>query len=248
MEEKEKLELQRLLVDVLTEMPVQFNAGGKLFNIFPKSFGVKLLIDNLKSQLNVNEENVKINPNLECLRVCQEKQKLVLRMIAYATTYKKREILDANHIAKRIEFFRQNLELSDMATLLLHILKDDSEDILKLKKHLKISNEEERKCRVAKYKKKDGGSVSFGGVSIYGSMIAFFAETFGWSLEYIMWEVSYANLMLLYSDHIVSIFLSEDERKKVPSRLLENHTDSIDASDPKNREKILEMIKNGEFA
>lgn len=238
---------QQLLVDVLTEMPIQFEAGGKHFNIFPKSLGVKLLIDNMKPQLEVDEENVKISPHLECLRVCQEKQDLVLRMIAYATTNKKWKILDANHIANRMEFFRKNLELSDMATLLIHILKDDAEDILQLKKFLKITHEEERKTKIAKYKKKGGNSVNFGGVSIYGSLLSFFAETFGWSLEHIMWEVSYANLMLMYSDHIVNIFLSEEEMKKVPFTLLEGQTDVIDASDPANAEKVMEFIKNNNW-
>lgn len=242
--DNDKLKSEQLLVDVLTEMPVQFEAGGRYFNIYPKSFGLKMLIDNLKPQLEVDEENVKINPTLECLRICQDKQDLVLRMISYATTRKRWKMQDAEHIAKRCAFFKDNLALEDMATLLLHIIKDEESYIRELKKYLHIFSENERKRNILKHKEKSKNNVSVGGVSIYGSIISYFAETYGWSMEYIMWEISYANLMLLYSDHMDSIFLTDDERKKIPSNLIGDASDVIDASDPKNAEKVMNLIKN----
>ena len=144
-------------------------------------------------------------------------------------------------------FFKDNLALEDMATLLLHILKDEDADVRQLKKYLRISKENDRKREIIKYKKKSKNQISVGGVSIYGSLFSYFAETYGWSFEYIVWGISYANLMLLYSDHMDNIYLTDEEAHNVPFRLLGDNTDVIDASDPKNAEKILAMIKNGEF-
>lgn len=241
-------EMEHLLADVLTDAPIQFSVGedGDKFNLYPKTLGVKMLIDRLKPQLGIIEENIKTNALLECLRVCQTQQDFVLRMIAYSTFRKKSQIQDAELVTKRMNFFKEHLELTDMATLLLHILKDDGAVIEQLKKFLHIDKELERKKVILKVKKetKEKSQVSYGGVSIYGSLLSFFSEKYGWSIDHIIWEVSYANLMLMYLDHSESIYLNKEEIERLPMNMRDEMGDVIDAGNPENMSMIMEMFKD----
>ena len=241
-------EVEQMMADVLTDAPIQFSIGedGQKFNLYPKTLGVKMLIDRLKPQLGINDENIKTNALLECLRICQTQQDFVLRMIAYSTFRKKTQIQDAELIEKRMAFFKENLELSDMATLLLHILKDDGIIIEQLKEHLQMDKEMERKRNILKAKQEaetERSSVSYGGVSIYGTLLSFFAEKYGWSIDYIIWGVSYTNLMLMYFDHPESIYLSKEEIDKLPVDMRNEMGAAIDANDPENVQRIIEMFK-----
>lgn len=66
-------EMKKMLVDAIIEAPIEFELEGKHFCIYPKCFGVNALVNNIRQHLDINEENVRINPILECLRICQEK-------------------------------------------------------------------------------------------------------------------------------------------------------------------------------
>jgi len=245
-DKEQNQEMELVLVDTITESPIQFSTGeGVFFNLYQKSLGVKMLIDMLKPQLAINDENIKTNAFLECLRICQTQQDFVLRMIAYSTFRKKAQIQDAELIEKRMDYFKENLELSDMATLLLHILKDDGLVIEKLKEQLRIDKELERKRIILKAKEDaatERSSISYGGVSIYGTLLSFFAEKFGWSIDYIVWGVSYTNLMLMYFDYPESIYMSEEEIDKLPFDMRNDMVKAIDANDPKNAKMIMEMF------
>ena len=55
-----------------------------------------------------------------------------------------------------------------------------------------------------------------------------------------MWGISLTNLQLMLADRVQNIYLSDDEKNKIPSRLL-NSSDTINADDKANMEKILAM-------
>ena len=129
----------------------------------------------------------------------------------------------------------------DLATLLIVILTKDN--IESFKNYLGITKENERMRKVADAKKKAQKSQNdfgFGGKSIYGTLIDTACERYGWSYDYVLWGISLINLQLLLADRVQNIYLTDEEKKKVPAGLL-NGGDTINADDKSNMEKILAM-------
>lgn len=134
-----------MFVDAIVEAPIEFELEGKCFCIYPKCFGVNVLVNNIRHYLDINEENVRINPVLECLRICQEKRPLVLRLIALCTCKGQEQITNAAFVKKRMNFFDKYMEESDMANLLLHCLQDDSNKLATFMDELGINEQLKRK-------------------------------------------------------------------------------------------------------
>lgn len=245
MEQSEKgQKLGALLVDVLTESPLQFTIKDRTFNIYPKSLAIRMLIDNLKGQLDIIQDNIMVNPILECIRVCKMKQDVVLRMLAYSTIRRKTQIQNAIVVNGIMSYFKDNMEIGDMATLLLHIIKDESSVIERFVKGYGLDKDLERKRKIIETKTKNDNNFSYGGNMVYGSLISFFAEKFGWTFDYILWDISYVNLMMLYIDQSDNIYLSDDEKKKLPNDILSDTRDFLDASNPENAQKIFSALSS----
>ena len=240
--EQKKDEMEKLFADTFLEMPLQFECGGKYFNIYQKSLGKKLLLNRLISLLELDKEILKSNSILEMARICETKKEIVLRIIAISVKRLPRAINDERDNLELMNFFEKYMDTEDMVSLLMYILQDDNEIIEKLKKHLRIDKQQEKKKALYNIKK-DGNknSISAGGVSAYGSILDYFAEKFGWEKSYILWGISYVNLMLMYYDFPESIFLSDDEMKKVPARYRADDGVVIDPSTPEGQEMIRKM-------
>ena len=86
---QEQKNIENLFAETLIEMPMTFSIGDgsekKYFNIWPKSIGKRMLLDRLKAQLGLIDENVRADALLEAMRVCRDKSDIVLRMIAIST-------------------------------------------------------------------------------------------------------------------------------------------------------------------
>ena len=93
--------------------------------------------------------------------------------------------------------------------------------------------------KIANYKA-DGGNFSFGARTPYGSIIGPACEKFGWSLDYVVWGIGYTNLKMLLADAQVSVYLSEEDRKKLK---ISPDREIIDANDPANIERIRQILK-----
>ena len=234
-------EMERLLADVLTEMPTSFKCGGKLFYIFPKSLGMFILINRLKRQLEFDKDNIKINPIMEAVRICQTQKDVVLRMLCYATKSRKDDVFDEADNGERIAFFDENLEEKELASLFLYIIEDENETIDKLKKYFKIDNEQRRKKKVAEVKNEKSKNISFGGVSIFGTILDHFCSRYGMTKDDVVWGISYINLMMMYYDEPDSTYISDDEKKKLPASVLTDSRDVIDPYSEKGKERIKNM-------
>lgn len=247
MNNQEKESIEKLFTETLIEMPLTFSVGTgaekKYFNLWPKSIGMRMLLDRLMAQLGLIEENIKVNPMLEAMRVCQEKDDIVLRMIAISTASNKKQVYDEPRTQRCIRLFREGLTLEDMATLLLHIVQDDNVAIEKIKKHYGIDREQRKREAVAKVRKKSAkGTISIGGSTIYGSLVTFCCEKFGMTIDEALWEVSYASLMLMYADYPDSVYLSDDEFKRLPSWAKQGRDDARINGDDK--EELIRAIKS----
>lgn len=169
------------------------------------------------------------------MRLCQEKKEIVCRILSYHTINRKDELFDCNLVQERCDFFCKELDDDSMAQLLVMVLPEG--DISTYVKHLGIDKEKEWQAKAMKAKK-DNNSLVFGGKSIYGTLIDAACQRYGWTFEYIVWGISYANLQLLLADSVTSIYLSDEERKRIN---IPQDRNVINADDPENMAKIKAM-------
>ena len=104
--------------------------------------------------------------------------------------------------------------------------------------HFGIDKENEKLAKVSRYKSADGTSMTFAGKSIWGSIIDVACKRYGWTLHYVLWDISYGNLQLLLSDYIKTTYLSAKDRKKLH---LSNSGEVIRADD---KQALLKQINS----
>ena len=69
---------------------------------------------------------------------------------------------------------------------------------------------------VVQAKKKDKGSIVFGGKSQFGALLDFAFERYGWTKEYVVWGIDYPTLRMALSDRVTSVYVSDEEWKRIP--------------------------------
>lgn len=223
------------IADTIIERPHGFKVNQRQFYLYPVTLGKTYLISRLVECLGINLEIIKANPYMEALRICQEKKESVCRILSYHTINKKDELFDCNLVQERCDFFRKELDDDSMAQLLVMVLPEG--DISAYIKHLGIDKEKEWQAKAMRAKK-DNNSLTFGGKSIYGTLIDTACQRYGWTFEYVVWGISYANLQLLLADSVTSIYLSDEERKRIN---IPQDRNVINADDPANMAKIKAM-------
>lgn len=228
------INIESLIPDTLTDAPVRFEVNNKKYSIYPPTLGKTLLIDRLKRKLSINPERSKVNPMEEALQVCNESKEIVLRILAYNTLQGKENVLNEARVKERISVLSK-LEPDELATLLLTTISDTT--VSDLIKYFGIDRDNENRRKIAEVKK-SSNTVAFGGHSIWGTLIDFACERYGWSFDYVMWEISYNNLLMLFNDRPDSVYLTDEERKK--AHLKQTGT-IINADDPANIAKIKAM-------
>lgn len=223
------------IADTIIERPHGFKVNQRQFYLYPVTLGKTYLISRLVECLGINLEIIKANPYMEALRICQEKKESVCRILSYHTINKKEELFDYDFVQERCNFFYKEIDNDSMAQLLVMVLSE--RDISAYIKHLGIDKEKEWQAKAMRAKK-DNNSLTFGGKSIYGTLIDTACQRYGWTFEYVVWGISYANLQLLLADSVTSIYLSDEERKRVN---IPQDRDIINADDPANMAKIKVM-------
>ena len=220
------------LIDAITEKPYCFFVKDKKFSIYPKTLGKIKLLQPVYDSLGADESNIALDPYLEALRLCKEKKEIVCRVIAYNTFQKKNQILNDYLVKNRADFFLNELDDEDLASLLVLLITDDK--VQKFSDYLGITKDTAMKQKIAKLKK-DNNNVSVGGSSLYGTLIDFALNRYGWTIDYILWGVSYINLSMLYADQIITVSLTPEERRKLH---IYDKDEVINGDDPQNIEKI----------
>lgn len=129
------------------------------------------------------------------------------------------------------------MEDGDMTTLLIAILTNDKTD--KMISQLGIDDEQRRMQKVMSLTD-NKHNVSFGGSSVYGTIIDAACERYGWTMDYVLWGISYSNLRLLLADKVSQMYLNDDELKKCRG-LLHRRSDRVSVD--KNPELAREIIK-----
>lgn len=225
------------LTNAILEKPIPFTVNGRYFFLYQPSLGVSLLTGQLLQSLQINPQLFTTSKELEILRVCSEQRDLVLRIVALHTFSYRSDVLREDKLSTRIKEL-DKLDEAEAATLLVAILSWDGrqEEFIK---HFKLDRERRTREKIHEYKKKKGGSLTFGGTSIYGVVLDAACERYGWELGYVLWGISALNLNMMLADSVLSVYLSKEEAKEAHVS-----TDGIylDARDPNQLREIQRQI------
>lgn len=236
---EENKDIEMNIADTMMEKPIGFKIMRRHFYLYPPCLGKVHLISRLIYQLGIDMKVLELNPYFESMRLSREKKDIVCRILSYHTFKKKCDIQNENKVKGRSYFFYKTLDYKELAQIFMVVLT--WEDVNSYIKFLGIDKEQAVKKKIMDYKNKKSSTLSFCGKSVYGTLIDWACQRYGWTFDYVVWGISYANLQMLMADSITSIYLSEEEKKELKIY----DSEIIDAGDPRNRERIREMLKNG---
>lgn len=225
------------IADTIIERPIGFSVGKRNFCIYPATFGKTYLLARLFKSLEADDKIIASNPYLEAIRLSETKKETVCRILAYHSFNSKSDILNNVKVEQRAKVFEKSLDTEELATIFVLALScDNTEEFIR---YFGIDKERTQKDRIYKMKGSKG-SISFGGKSTYGTLIDFACQRYGWTMDYVVWGISYANIKMLMADAISTIYLSEEERKKLN---IFDDSEIINADDPKNKDLIRRMLR-----
>lgn len=220
--------------DALIERPISFSVKDKHYSIYPPSLGKIQLMSRLFEAIGIDRTGLSVHTFSKMLLTkAEENRGECLRIIAYATLPGS-HCLDEELVCARLDRL-SCLDKEDIATLIVTILQCDKSSAIM--KHFGMDKEAERLKRVMKAKKDNKNTYTFGGKTLWGTLIDSACERYGWTFQYVLWGISYCNLQLLLADQVKTIFLTDDERKNVH---VSNDSTIVRADD---KDKIKEFIR-----
>lgn len=234
------------LSDAVIAKPLRFRAGKRSFSIYPPTLGKIQILKNLYMDMDTDAVLLAADPPGETMRLSREYPDVVCRILAYSTFDGKRTLLDAEKVEQRARFFKDHMTADERATLLALILTNDkTEEFIR---YFGIDADRQMRGRISRLKDgggsasggglSSGGSLTFGGKSIYGLLVDFACRRYGWTMDYVVWGISYTNLSMLFADAVTTVYLTDEERRQLGVGFGE----VIDADDPANRELVRELI------
>ena len=229
--------INQYIADAIIERPHGFSVGSRHFYLYPVTLGKMYLLQRLMETLELDNKLLQQNPFMEANRLVSEKKDVCCQVLAYHTMRTKDEIFDNRLVQKTKKFFMRNMEDKDIATLLIMAMTSDK--TMQFVKYLKLDKEDDRMRQVMSVKK-DKNSYSFGGKSVYGMLIDSACERYGWTMDYVVWGISFTNLQMLLKDSVKIIYLSDEERKKC--HVSNSKEERIDANDPDFVRKVREQF------
>jgi hypothetical protein len=90
--------------------------------------------------------------------------------------------------------------------------------------------------KIAKVKGESGNTISFGGKSILGGLVIPACEKLNMTPQEVIWGISFPLLLALMADMETSVYLSDEERKK-----LHINANALSGDDPRTLEKLRMM-------
>lgn len=233
--------IEREVIDAVTERPLSVEFGGRKIRFYPITFG-KLCIQSryLESWGKGVIEAMRKRPAEMAMEICRVYRKDVCRLLAVHTAKGREEVWDEEIMEDREALFR-GMECKDLAKLFIYVVNSDRYD--RFVKYFGIDREKrdlEKAVKAKKSEEKNSVTVSFGGKSIYGTLIDRACERYGWTLEYVIWGISYENLQMLMADAVVDIHLTKEEARRAR---ISTDREYINADDPRNKERIKQLFK-----
>lgn len=237
MENNENRLIDMDIADAIIERYHTFELNGVRYRLYPPTLGHKVIIDRLMDTLGFDLSRP--NPTMEVFRVCCEHKATVAKIIAVHTSNVKEDILDSDMMERKARMIEKGMDTEEISSVLILLMTMyNTETFIR---RLGLDEEHERLFRVQKCKK-NRNSFSFNGRSMYGTLIDYACERYGWTMDYVVWGISYQNLQMLSADAIVHIYLDDEEMKQchVPN----GKEKVINGDDPANAEYLKELLKN----
>lgn len=231
-----KENIEQSIADTIIERPHGFKVDGRQFYLYPITLGKSYLLSRQIDNLKINRKALNDNPYIEVLRLSSQKKDEVIRVITYHTLDGKK-VLDNELVEERIAYFSEKLDCKDIAQLLITCLTQGN--VSEFYKYLKIDKEKEDQERVLKCKEDNKNVYTFGGKSVYGTLIDYLAQRYGWTMDYILWGISYNNIQMLMSDAVTTIHLTDKEAKRCR---VSKDRNFISGDDINNIERIKKMF------
>lgn len=234
---KDEKQILKNVSEAIVELPYGYKAAGQFFYIYPPSLGVMLLMQRVAEDIGEIGGSI-----IDLMKSIKSHRRTIAKTLALCS-YEDRKQAKKEFLTEE----RTNLieEISDRDALhAIMVLSNWTTDFSDFQKYYKLDKEQEKLKKIHDIKDKDKSTFSFNGKSIYGTLIDVVCERYGWTFDYAVWGVSMLNLNMLVADHIATVFLSKDEKKKVPAAINDNNVINMDSMKDKNkRDEILKQIK-----
>lgn len=230
----QKHSIDNLVIESILEKPITFtldteNGKVRFFYVYPPSLGISFLTADLLKELHFDNRLLALNQQYEMLRLCTEQKETVRRIIAIHSFQRRSDAIHEEKVQQRLKELAP-LDAAELSTVLLAIMDWNTlQD--KYIKHFGIDKERKQREKINRVKEEDDSSITFGGNSIYGSLLDYACERYKWELGYVIWGISLVNLDMMLADSMQSVYLTEKERKKVH---IAPKGSIIKADDPKN--------------
>lgn len=199
------------LADIIIGKPHDFRVGDSRFCIWPVTLGKMFMLRPYMEAAGVDSLTGD-NPYASALRLVREKKEPCAAILAIHTIKnRQKSLLDLSEIQRRTDFFANELDDEDLASLLVTILSSDR--TWQVARSLGLDKERERLEEALKVKR-DCNTLSFGARSIFGAFIAPLKEM-GFSTEEIIYERGYSFLKLMLMDAHTSLYMSDEEIQQI---------------------------------
>ena len=229
-------ESERLVTDTLLEEPRAFELDGVKFAIWPETLGKSLMVRRIVD--GIGFKALAADTARSVLEAVGRERSRCAELVAVCTLKGREALASADVIAQRAETFAATDDAT-LAELVTACLMSNAEaTVREVGKATGIERDRERMQRVTAAKE-SRGSYTFGGRTIYGGLIDMACERYGWTLDYVLWGITLANLRLMLADQLTSIYLSDKEQRRCH---ISNDRDIINADDPANNERIMRMF------
>jgi hypothetical protein len=207
---------EKYLADTIMGRPYGFSVGGEHLALYPLTLGKMQLLQSQVERLEISQESMQMDVSLEALRLAKEKKDECITIISYHTGKNAEEVFDTVLMSERKRLLSENLDDDDIAALMIIVLTSDKTSLFM--KHLGIDKEQERLSTLMRIKKKgDKNNFTFGGKSVYGTLIDTACERYGWTKEYVVWGIDFTSLRLMLADKINTVYCTDEEVKKIPA-------------------------------
>ena len=211
--EKRSLDLE---LHLLTCAGHVFEAGGRRYELAPRSLGGEMLLLREIEDLELEKESLCREPMITMLLTAEIRREASLRVVARATMRSHEEHLDVSLMKKRMSELDASLETDELATLLSAVLS-----IREMEEYSELSgidDEQHLLRRIGAFRGEESGIENFGGRTVFGRLIDTACERYGWSYEYVVWGLPRAVLELMLRDRQTALTISDEERRKLGMR------------------------------
>lgn len=227
--------LNEALADAVMNRPREFFIGKNRFCLWSPTLGVSLMLERHIAALGIDRELMAKSPSMEAIRLSSSKRKEVCHILAILSLREYRDLSNYMVIDRRVKFFSEKLSDEELAQLILIALSEPkAETLISLSG---LDKEHEEQSRIAKHKNKDGHTLSFGGKTIYGSLIDTACAKYGWTKEYVVWGIDLCSLRMMLADSVNTVYLSDEEIKAL--HIVAGGV--IDANDPASIAQLAAM-------